>query len=128
MSQIMNRATAFCAAGARTSRVAFVAAVGAAAVLLLSVAPARAAPLDDHVAEHTTVRFADLDLSSQKDTKRLYMRLRNAAEQVCGDYDPLDLFDIQGARKCQDDAIAHAVAQLNQPRLTALYDRAHPRA
>ena len=63
MSQVMNRATAFCAAGARTPRPwpnrrltalgtyadvprgAFVAAVGAAAVLLLSAAPARAAPL-----------------------------------------------------------------------------------
>ena len=111
----------------RIGRVALVAALGAAAALLISAAPARATE-PQTTTEHMTVHFADLDLSKAKDTKKLYLRIRSAAEQVCGDDEPLDLFDIRGARQCESDAIGQAVQRVNTPRLTALYDRVHPRA
>jgi UrcA family protein len=117
---------------ARARTVALAVAAGAAGALLLSVTPARAetaASGPDEVEVHSeTVHFDDLNLSSPKDAKRLYTRLRGAAETVCGDYDVRDFVDTREARKCENDAVAEAVAKVNQPLLTSVYDRSHHHA
>jgi UrcA family protein len=124
--QTMSTSVLIGAAGLKTSRLLLVAA-GAAAVALLCAAPARAGT-EDPLTQQIKVRFGDLNPSSPKDAKRLYLRIRNAAETVCGDYDLLDLYDMQNAHKCQDEAIGQAVEQINRPLLTAVYDRSHPHA
>lgn len=116
------------------ARIALIVAVAAGtAALVFSVAPARAdtphAPGMDEVEVHSeTVHFSDLNLSSEKDAKRLYTRLRGAAETVCGDYDIRDFVDTRQARKCESDAMAEAVAKVNRPMLTAVYDHSHHHA
>lgn len=113
------------------------AAAGAAAgavALLLSVTPARAETphtslaMDEVEVHSETVHFSDLNLASSKDAQRLYTRLRRAAENVCGDYDLRDFVDSKEARKCEDDAVSDAVAKVNRPMLTAVYDRSHHHA
>lgn len=102
-----------------------------AAALLLAVSPARAAEtlqfsgMDEAQVNSETVHFSDLDLSSPKDASRLYTRIRVAAENVCGDYDLRDYVDTREARQCENDAIHAAVAKVNRPMLTAIYDRSH---
>ena len=64
------------------------------------------------------VHFADLDISSIEGTKRLYVRLRSAATEVC---EPLESASAWGAsehRACVSKAIADAVANINRPLLS----------
>jgi UrcA family protein len=70
------------------------------------------------------VRFHDLDLAKNKDAKVLFMRLRDAAEDVCGTtYDAASLFTRLQVEQCQKEAIGGAVEKINQPLLTAVYDK-----
>jgi UrcA family protein len=117
---------------ARRARiVAFSAAAATAAVLFMAqsaraempVVVSGATPMDSVIVQRETVRFGDLDLSSMKDAKRLLVRIKDAADLVCGDQDLRDVMDTDGARKCRNDAVAHAVSKVNRPLLTALYDR-----
>jgi hypothetical protein len=91
---------------ARRARiVAFSAAAATAAVLFMAqsaraempVVVSGATPMDSVIVQRETVRF--------------------------GDQDPRDVMDTDGARKCRNDAVAHAVSKVNRPLLTALYDR-----
>ncbi len=69
-----------------------------------------------------TVRYADLDLNSQKGVTVLYNRIREAAEQVCG-YQGLEPLAMAAPVKaCVDRAVASGVRAINNARLTHLYD------
>jgi UrcA family protein len=106
----------------------FVVAASLAAVtsLMLSATPARAAASDEVTS--VTVRFADLDLNTAKGSKRLYLRLKNAAETVCGDDSSIIApEELRSVHMCEQTAIGTAVAQVDQPRLTVLYDHHFPR-
>jgi UrcA family protein len=97
----------------------------AAAVAIFS-APAHASESDE--INHVTVRFGDLDLSSPKDTKQLYMRLKGASETVCGDEEQaIDVRERVEISKCVKEAIEDAAGQINRPSLTALYDHHYPK-
>jgi UrcA family protein len=70
-----------------------------------------------------TVRYADLDLNTQKGATVLYNRIRQAAEQVCG-YEGLQPLVIAAPVKaCVDRAVASSVQAMNNARLTGVYDR-----
>jgi UrcA family protein len=111
-----------------TKRTAFMVAAGITAVvtaLLLSATPARAA--DDEDQSRITVRFADLDLNTRQGTHQVYMRLRGAATTACGDSTAfVDLNEMRDIERCEQQAIETAVAQINRPMLTALYDKHFP--
>jgi UrcA family protein len=71
---------------------------------------------------HTTVvKYADLDLSTSQGAASLYNRIRFASEAVCPPSDHSDLAAISRSQKCVKQAIAGAVAKVNQPALSALY-------
>ena len=75
-------------------------------------------------AQTVDVHFRDLDLAKNQDAKVLFMRLKDAAEDVCGTtYDAASLFTRLQIKQCQKEAIGGAVAKIDQPLLTAVYDR-----
>jgi UrcA family protein len=97
------------------------------AALLLSATPARAAD-DDSQQTRITVHFADLDLNTPKGNHELYMRLRGAARTACSDEtDVVDVTQFRDIERCEQQAISTAVAQIDRPTLTALYDKHFPR-
>ena len=76
----------------------------------------------------TTVRFADLNLNSHEGAQRLFLRLRNAAESLCGDpNDPVAFDERNDILQCQQKAVEQAVERLDRPLLTAIYDQRFPR-
>src|SRR5262245_26824381 len=64
-----------------------------------------------------TVRYDDLRLSSPVAIAVLHGRLRHAAERACGQPDTRQLATATRYRKCVDDAMATAIAEINEPRL-----------
>jgi len=67
------------------------------------------------------VSFAGLDLSSKAGAAILYQRIKGAAQQVCGSVDRRQLAQLARWSACYEKALADAVAQVNQPQVTALY-------
>jgi len=66
-----------------------------------------------------TVKFADLKISNPSSALVLYERIRAAAQGACSYY--WFKTDADEAR-CVHDAIASAVAKVNQPELSAAYN------
>jgi UrcA family protein len=69
-----------------------------------------------------TVNFADLDLNGAEGVTALYNRIRFAAEQVCVTPLLARVIDLaQRQQRCQQQAIAEAVREVNSPSLTRLH-------
>ncbi|MEJ0034802.1 MAG: UrcA family protein [Gammaproteobacteria bacterium] len=116
----MNTATA------RSTTFLVFATLAAATGLMLSATPAHAD--QDHVATSVEINYADLDLNTPKDVKVLYLRLKDAAANACGDDASfMGLAERDALLKCEQVAIEKAVEQIDRPRLTARYDRNFPR-
>jgi len=71
------------------------------------------------------VNFADLDVAHAAGAAVLYSRIKHAAYEVCQSDDARDLAAFQHARQCQSQAIASAVARINQPELTKHVSNTH---
>jgi UrcA family protein len=69
----------------------------------------------------TIVKYADLDLSTPQGAASLYNRIRFASETVCSPSGQGDLAAMSRSQKCVKQAIAGAVAKVNQPALSAVY-------
>jgi UrcA family protein len=65
------------------------------------------------------VSYGDLNLSSPEGTERLYRRIQNAAERVCGQVDVLDLHAVALKKACINRAVSQAVAAVKSPMLTS---------
>jgi len=59
------------------------------------------------------------DIATSSDAEVLYHRIRNAAEAVCPQDSVLGLYGHSVSRKCQRKAVAKAVAEVDNPLLTA---------
>ena len=68
-----------------------------------------------------TVSFSDLDLSHSAGAAVLYSRIKGAAAQVCDQHGVRSLEALTTTRRCIDQAIARAVAEIDVPALTSLY-------
>ena len=68
------------------------------------------------------VSFKDLNLNSPEGAAVLYGRIRRAANQVCGQWDTFNLSQWHAVHTCISDAVSRAVAQVNRPMLTSLYN------
>ena len=118
----------------RYLKILSLAALSAAALPVLAAAPDPvAAPDNDTQASVQTsvqVPLNDVNLSSGAGAEKVYRRLERAAEDACGDDWPVrhDLFRQSDVRQCELQAVRGAVAQIDQPTLTAVYDRHAPRA
>ena len=81
-------------------------------------APASAQQHERRVAYH------DLDLDTETGARAMLSRISRAANDICGDNDgPMPLWERSQLRECRNDIVAHTVAQLNRPMVTALLNR-----
>jgi UrcA family protein len=69
-----------------------------------------------------TVHYADLNLNTQAGAAVLYRRIRNAAEQLCGDVGSRQLAQAAAAKACVERAIVASVRSVNNPKLTSEYN------
>jgi UrcA family protein len=90
--------------------------LGTAALCALS-ASAQAADQD---VPSKTVKFADLNITSEAGAKVLYGRIRAAARDVCEPSGGRDLVLAAAAHACIEKAIDKAVKDVNSPVLTSL--------
>lgn len=73
----------------------------------------------DHSA---TVHFTDLNLERSRDVARLYERITQAADKLCGPRSLTGAYYKSAAyANCYADAVGEAVARVNQPSLTSYY-------
>jgi UrcA family protein len=89
----------------------------------LILATAVAAPTD--AADAVVVRYDDLNLATPAGNAILYRRIAQAAKVVCPEYPAGDVRHIRIWRPCYQEAVAHAVANIHQPSLTAFYIRSN---
>jgi UrcA family protein len=68
------------------------------------------------------VKYADLNVGTTAGATMLYRRIRGAADRVCGVADKRDLARLGQAKACADHAVAEAVAKVNAPALTQVYE------
>ena len=75
-----------------------------------------------------TVKFRDLDLNKAEDAKTLLRRIKRAANIVCtGSSMPDTLYlSSRDTRTCIKQAQGGAVAKLNHPVVTAMYESSRP--
>jgi len=66
-----------------------------------------------------TVKFADLNLSSQAGVEALYGRIHAAARRVCEQ----PAGELTAASKCMAKAESDAIGKVNVPLLTAFYQK-----
>jgi UrcA family protein len=69
---------------------------------------------------HKVVSFKDLNLDTPEGAAVLYRRITSAANEVCGNPDRYDLSQL-GLQICIKDAVSRAIAEVNRPMLTSLY-------
>jgi UrcA family protein len=74
---------------------------------------------DEH--HRMLIHFADLDLAKPAGIAALYGRLRGAAKVVCASLEGKDLESAAAFRQCVTDAVTQAVAEVDQPNLSAYY-------
>jgi UrcA family protein len=98
----------------------FLAAV--AAVCLASVAVVAHADEAANGVPARTVHYSDLDINTPAGAAVLYARIRNAAQQVCGDVDSRQLAVAAAAKACVNRAVYSGVRSVNSPKLTSLYN------
>jgi UrcA family protein len=109
------------------SKIALFAAMAGIGVIAAPTASATQAQNADRVTSSVTVHYGDLDLNTASGADRLYLRLDRAAETVCGgdyEYDPAYIELWGTVRRCEKNAIGRAVAQVDSPKLTTLFDDA----
>jgi UrcA family protein len=69
-----------------------------------------------------TVAFGELDLNTVEGANTLYSRLQGAAAFVCSPLDKPDLRERELWRACYKQALASAVVQVGNVKVTAIYD------
>jgi len=74
---------------------------------------------------NVTVYYGDLNLQDDIAAAAMLKRLRSAASNVCGraSLTPVTYFVRTNHRPCRDNAVQAAIARVDQPALTALYNR-----
>jgi UrcA family protein len=73
-------------------------------------------------ANQSTVKYADLNVSSPAGAAALYARINVAAGGVCRPLDGRDLASKTQFDRCVHKAIADAVSKVNQPALYSIYN------
>ena len=66
-----------------------------------------------------TVNYAELNLDKPAGVKKLYKRLRNASQYVCGGRQAILAY--RSAKRCYNEALAQAVIDVNKPLLSELH-------
>jgi UrcA family protein len=80
----------------------------------------RAAPAKNELPS-MTVSYFDLDLATPAGVQTLYDRMKDAARTVCASLESKQLGRMSPWRDCYQQAVEDAVATVDRPALTALY-------
>jgi UrcA family protein len=102
--------------GRHTARIALML---ASASLTLAIHAAQANDLNPPTQK--VVSFRDLNMHSPEGIEIAFKRIKNAARDVCATPDRYDLSE-SALKPCINDAVAKAVAQVDSPLLTSLYE------
>jgi UrcA family protein len=98
-----------------------IAAAGLILGMLTGVASLAHADVDSNLPSRT-VRYDDLNLSTQAGVQSLYRRIQYAAREVCGPEEvPGTRLTSPQWKDCVTSSIRQAVLSVNQPALTAYY-------
>jgi len=99
----------------------FLAAATLSALTLLGTASLAHADVPSDT-ERQTVRFDDLNLTTPAGLQALYLRIQNAAHDVCGPSHVLGSRIVSEAwKECVSASVRDAVLKINRPSLTAYY-------
>jgi UrcA family protein len=90
---------------------------GALALSFAAICPAG----DTTGADQSTVKYADLNVSSPAGAAALYARINTAANGVCRTLEDRDLASKTHFSRCVQKAIADAVVKVDQPALYSIY-------
>jgi UrcA family protein len=91
------------------------------AALLAGTALAAGPVADSSLAARSmTVRYNDVNLATVAGATTLYQRIQGAAHLVCGE-PGRGLLEQQSWKQCVRNAVAEAVATVNEPTLTAVH-------
>ncbi len=93
----------------------------AAACLAVASPAVQAAEKSPDFKSVKTVQFGDLNLGNPQGVERLYRRIVAAAQQVCDSRQGRSLQAQVQDSICTKQSIAHAVAAVGQPALSALH-------
>lgn len=94
------------------------------ALLALTLLPALATHADDlSEPRHITVTYSDLNLKTAAGAQTLYRRINTAALSVCHDLETKVLSGRSYWNQCMNQAISHAVLDVDAPMLTAYYTK-----
>jgi UrcA family protein len=97
--------------------------IGLAALTVAVVADsASAEQLSDIQNKSVNVQYSDLDLSRPTDARRLYGRIKSAAQVACDNTSLDDLPQLARYKQCRNQAIANAVAQVKSAQLTSIHE------
>ena len=100
----------------------FFAAAAAIALSFTAIAPAGADT--NTITTMQAISYADLDLNDRADARTMLRRINHAARDMCGDrMGNMSVSERYGVRACMREATREAVAELDHPMLTAVYER-----
>jgi UrcA family protein len=71
--------------------------------------------------QSVAVRYDDLNLASSAGVEALYRRISSAARAVCPDEHSRELAVVAASERCQANAVAEAVRQVNNPQLAVVH-------
>jgi UrcA family protein len=89
-------------------------------IAVLTAALVTGAHATDDLKMH--VNYADLNINTPAGATVLYRRIRNAATAVCGVANERDLAIAARAQACVFQAVSEAVAAVDNPHLTSVYE------
>jgi UrcA family protein len=74
------------------------------------------------------VSYSDLDVSREPGARKLYQRIKSAAEEVCAPFNGRQLSQYMNQANCVSGAIERAVRQVNEPAVTRYYSTRNPKS
>jgi len=89
-----------------------------ASIIVFGFAAANVANADPQVPQTLTVQFGDLDLSKPKGVDALFKRIKNAARDVCSEFEGRTLSKKRLHAECVDTALSTAVTRVDRPLLS----------
>jgi len=96
----------------------------AVSVLSLACAAAYADTTSELLSRSESVRFNDLNLNQPRDLARLFDRVSSAADRLCGPRSFAGHYNkTADYESCYSDTVAHAVARIDRPSVTAYFQQ-----
>jgi UrcA family protein len=89
-----------------------------ASIIVLGFATASVANADPQAPKTLTVRFGDLNLDNAQGVDALFKRIKNAARNVCTEFEGRTLSNKRLYAECVDTALSTAIASVDRPALS----------